>query len=93
MQGMRKNAKWKTVLPAALILTLMFAFAAFGAEEALSLIHILARGAMVRYMAENQVTAPEQIKNFDWMGYRYIENLSDSSVWVFAAEKKTKRKS
>ena len=53
----------------------------------------MARGAMVRYMAENQVTAPEQIKNFDWMGYRYIENLSDSSVWVFAAEKKTKRKS
>lgn len=34
MQGMRKNAKWKMVLPAALILTLMFAFAAFGAEEA-----------------------------------------------------------
>ena len=24
MQGMRKNAKWKMVLPAALILTLMF---------------------------------------------------------------------
>lgn len=34
MQGMRKNAKWKMVLPAALILVLMFAFAAFGAEEA-----------------------------------------------------------
>ena len=52
----------------------------------------MARGAMVRYMAENQVKAPEQIKNFDWMGYRYIENLSDSSVWVFAVEKKNKKK-
>ena len=47
---------------------------------------------MVRYLAENQVTDPEKMKNFDWMGYRYTEELSDSSVWVFAAEKKTKRK-
>lgn len=31
MQGMAK--KWKMVLPAALVMTLMFAFAAFGAEE------------------------------------------------------------
>lgn len=53
----------------------------------------MARGAMVRYMAENQVTDPEKLKNFDWMGYRYIEKLSDSSIWVFAVEKKTKRKS
>lgn len=48
----------------------------------------MARGAMVRYLAENQVTDPEKIKNFDWMGYRFAENLSDSSAWVFAAEKK-----
>lgn len=52
----------------------------------------MARGAMVRYLAENQVTDPEKMKNFDWMGYRYTEELSDSSVWVFAAEKKTKGK-
>lgn len=43
----------------------------------------MARGAMVRFMAEKQVTEPEQIKEFDRMGYGYREDLSDDETYVF----------
>lgn len=43
----------------------------------------MARGAMVRFMAEKQVTEPEQIKKFDRMGYGYREDLSDDKTYVF----------
>lgn len=43
----------------------------------------MARGAMVRFMAEKQVTEPEQIKEFDRMGYGYREDLSDDKTYVF----------
>lgn len=44
----------------------------------------MARGAMVRFMAEKQVTEPEQLKEFDRMGYQYREDLSDDGTYVFA---------
>ncbi len=47
----------------------------------------MARGAMVRFMAENQVTQPEQLKAFDRMEYRYLEHLSDDRTYVFGTEK------
>jgi hypothetical protein len=43
----------------------------------------MARGEMVRYMAENQVEDPEEIKKFDRLGYRYREDLSTEAEWVF----------
>lgn len=51
----------------------------------------MARGAMVRYMAENQVEEPEQLKAFDRMGYRYLEHLSDGKTFVFGVGKKKSR--
>lgn len=43
----------------------------------------MARGSMVRYMAEHQVEDPEQMKAFDVMGYRYEEGLSSGDRMVF----------
>lgn len=43
----------------------------------------MARGSMVRYMACHQVTEAGQIKEFDEMGYRYQEALSDENTYVF----------
>ena len=43
----------------------------------------MARGEMVRYMAENQVTDPEQLKNFARLNYRYSPQYSDASNYVF----------
>lgn len=43
----------------------------------------MARGEMVRYMAANTITEPEEIKAFDWSGYRFREDLSSDKEYVF----------
>ena len=43
----------------------------------------MARGEMVRYMAANTVSEPEEIKAFDWSGYRFREDLSSDEEYVF----------
>ena len=46
----------------------------------------MARGEMVRYMAENLVEDPMQIKKFDRLGYRFRDDLSSKSEYVFERE-------
>ncbi len=43
----------------------------------------MARGEMVRYMAENNVTEVRQLKKFNALGYRYIEELSTETEMTF----------
>ena len=43
----------------------------------------MARGEMVRYMAENHIEGPEQIKAFDRLNYRFDGNRSDDKIFVF----------
>ncbi len=43
----------------------------------------IARGEMVRYMAENQIEAPEQIKAFDRLKYRFDQTRSNNETYVF----------
>lgn len=44
----------------------------------------MARGEMVRFMAENNVQSPEELKSFDKMGYRFIEQWSGETEFIFA---------
>ena len=46
----------------------------------------MARGEMVRYMAEHQVEDPEEIKNFSRLGYRFSPEWSDENSYVFLKE-------
>ena len=43
----------------------------------------MARGEMVRYMAEMQIENPAGIKNFDRLGYMYRDDLSTDLEYVF----------
>lgn len=43
----------------------------------------MARGEMVRYLAENQIETPEEMKAFDRLNYRYAPEHSDKSNYVF----------
>lgn len=43
----------------------------------------MARGEMVRFMAENQIKDLEDIKKFDRLDYSYSQDLSDSTNFVF----------
>lgn len=43
----------------------------------------MARGEMVRFLAENQITDVEGVKAFQGLGYEYKEDLSDGETLVF----------
>ena len=47
----------------------------------------MARGEMVRFMAENSIENPEDIKKFDRLGYVFRPDLSSDTVYIF--ERKT----
>ena len=52
----------------------------------------MARGEMVRYMAENQIENVEAIKAFDRLEYRYSAERSEEDTYVFIKETADKRK-
>ena len=43
----------------------------------------MARGEMVRYMAEREIENPEDIQKFDRLGYTFRGDLSSESVYIF----------
>ena len=43
----------------------------------------MARGEMVRYMAENQIEDIEKIKEFHVMGLQYADEFSNENKMVF----------
>ena len=47
----------------------------------------MARGEMVRYMAENGMAHPEQMRDFDRLGYRFCCGESDENTYTFIKEK------
>jgi cytoplasmic iron level regulating protein YaaA (DUF328/UPF0246 family) len=42
-----------------------------------------ARGQLSRFVIQNQLTEPEQMKEFDVDGYRFNEELTSGNKWVF----------
>ena len=47
----------------------------------------MARGEMVRFMAENSIENPEDIKKFDRLGYSFRSDLSSETEYVFERKK------
>ena len=43
----------------------------------------MARGEMVRFLAERQAQSPEDLKAFDRLGYRFDASASDDKTYVF----------
>lgn len=43
----------------------------------------MARGEMVRFLAERRAESPEEAKKFDRLGYVFDEEHSDNTSWVF----------
>lgn len=46
----------------------------------------MARGEMVRFMAENAVENTEEIKGFDRLGFKFSEELSDQNTFIFVKQ-------
>lgn len=47
----------------------------------------MARGQMVRYLIENQVTDFNEVKQFSGLGYHYNQDLSSQQLYVFTRKK------
>ena len=47
----------------------------------------MARGEMVRFMAQYQIENPDQIKSFDRLNYRFDESRSDDSTYIFLCDR------
>ena len=43
----------------------------------------MARGEMVRFIAENNIENPVEIQKFDRLGYSFRSDLSSDSEYVF----------
>ena len=43
----------------------------------------MARGEMVRFLAENNICRPEGMKEFHALGFSYCSDLSDTKKYVF----------
>ena len=43
----------------------------------------MARGEMVRFMAEENIADPEEIKKFDRLNYIFRDDLSEDGKFVF----------
>lgn len=43
----------------------------------------MARGEMVRFIAENNITEPNGIKEFRWLGFTFSKELSNKEKYVF----------
>ena len=46
----------------------------------------MARGEMVRYLAENRTEVPEQMRDFDRLQYRFSKADSDEHTYTFIRE-------
>ncbi|HAC34010.1 MAG TPA: peroxide stress protein YaaA [Gammaproteobacteria bacterium] len=45
-----------------------------------------ARGAMARFIIENRLQSPDQLRDFDWQGYRYNGELSGEQEIIFTRD-------
>ncbi|MCS4533431.1 peroxide stress protein YaaA [Neisseria montereyensis] len=49
-----------------------------------------ARGLMVRYAAEHNISEAEQLKDFDYEGYAFNDAASNKNEWVFLRQEQSK---
>ncbi|MFI3301866.1 MAG: YaaA family protein [Rikenellaceae bacterium] len=46
----------------------------------------MARGEMVRYMMQNNITNSKDLKRFEWGGYRFRAELSTNNLWTWVMD-------
>lgn len=54
-----------------------------GKHETIRTYAKMARGEMTRYILQNRIEEPEQIKKFTWEDFSFKEELSDESHYIF----------
>lgn len=65
------------------IITPVFKDEKNGVYKIISFFAKKARGLMSRYIIQNRLSNPEDIKHFDVAGYQFSEEASDKDEWIF----------
>ncbi|MEE2789246.1 MAG: peroxide stress protein YaaA [Myxococcota bacterium] len=65
------------------VITPVFKDVRKGKAKVISFLAKRARGAMARFIVKNRLTEPSALKDFTGDGYRYDENSSAETEWVF----------
>ena len=73
----------KYLLPEDIYITCVFGEISGGKIVQKGVYAKMARGEMVRFMAEKQIKAPDEVKKFDRLGYKFRADLSDERTFVF----------
>ena len=84
--NLASNEYFKSVKPKELnatIITPEFKDYKNGAYKMMGVYAKKARGMLSRYIIQNQLTDPEQMKAFNEAGYRYNASMSKEHTWVF----------
>tara|TARA_R110000868_G_scaffold92100_4_gene255277 strand:- start:11078 stop:11851 length:774 start_codon:yes stop_codon:yes gene_type:complete len=87
--NLASNEYFKSVKKDALevpVITPVFKEVKVGVAKVISFSAKRARGMMARYMIDNRLDSPEDLKSFDLDGYRYQNDLSNDNEWVFTRE-------
>ena len=83
----------KYIAPADYFITVEFCEQVDGKLKQTGTFAKMARGKMVRFLAEYQVEDPVQMRDFTGMGYRFDEDESDENTYVFVARREKKKAS
>lgn len=84
--NLASNEYFKSVKPKLLkadIITPVFKDYKNGNYKIISFYAKKARGLLSRYIIDSRLTSVDDIKQFDWEGYRFNEKLTEANTWVF----------
>lgn len=87
--NLASNEYFKSVKPKKLegeVFTPVFKDKKNGQYKVISFFAKKARGLMARYIIKNRLQEIEQLKNFDYAGYQFSEDLSNGNELVFTRE-------
>ncbi|MHA1598679.1 MAG: peroxide stress protein YaaA [Alphaproteobacteria bacterium] len=89
--NLASNEYFKAVRPRHMksrVITPVFKEVKDGEARVLGLFAKRARGMMARYMIQNRIDRPDDLKKFTGGGYGYQDHVSDADTWVFTRERK-----
>lgn len=84
--NLASNEYWSAVKPTTIeadIITPVFKDQKNGQYKIISFFAKKARGMMAAYIIKNRIKKVEDLKSFDWEGYKFDSRLSKASEWVF----------
>lgn len=77
---------WKKVADSVRVITPEFRQEHAGRMRTVVVYTKMCRGEMVRYMIRNRLEDPEQLKAFEWEGYRFQPSCSQGDNWFFVSQ-------